>query len=85
MIYISHLCATRLCLLATRLQYDVYLDDEMLVSDAPFKGQAVQALGMYNYHHHAAWFDEIFVGEDDDQSFRFGRHFTSTSLDKFVH
>lgn len=52
------------------MQYDVYLDDEMLVSDAPFKGQGVQALGMYNYHHHTAWFDEIFVGRDDDQAFR---------------
>lgn len=42
----------------------------MLVSDAPFKGQGVQALGMYNYHHHTAWFDEIYVGRDDDQAFR---------------
>lgn len=50
--------------------YNVHLNDVEKVYQASFVGETVTALGLYNYHHMATWWDEIYVGIDYTMRFR---------------
>jgi len=50
--------------------YQVYLDDVLLVKKASFRGDAIMTVGLSNHHEQiAAWFDEIYLGEDATMTF----------------
>lgn len=51
------------------LEYDIVVDDVLMVNRATFKAKSIRAVGVYNYHSMTTWFDEIYLGKDDDMSF----------------
>ena len=54
-----------------RPMYEIFLDDSLAVDKTNFDAMAMSSIAVSNYHPDAmAWFDEIFVGEDDTMGFR---------------
>lgn len=51
------------------LEYDIVVDDVLMVNRATFRANSIRAVGVYNYHSMTTWFDEIYLGKDDDMSF----------------
>ena len=49
--------------------YRVRIDDQLVAMDMPFHGSAVTRIGLYMLDAGEAWFDEIFVGNDDSMGF----------------
>ncbi len=49
--------------------YRVRIDDELVALDMPFVGATVSRVGLYLFDAGEAWFDEIFVGNDDTMGF----------------
>ena len=51
------------------MTYNIHIDDELKIFDAPFRSSRLVSVGMYNYDDMDVWFDEIYVGHDDSMYF----------------
>jgi len=53
----------------TNQTYRIRIDDQLVALDMPFHGQAVTRVGVYLFDAGEAWFDELYVGNDDTMGF----------------
>ena len=54
----------------TKNQYTLRLNDIEYATDKSFVGMGVDAIGFFGSDSSTVWFDEVYVGNDDTQSFR---------------
>jgi len=51
------------------MTYNIHIDDELKIFDAPFRSSRLFSIGLYNHDSMDVWFDEIYVGHDDSMNF----------------
>ena len=50
--------------------YNIRLDDVARINQAPFRGVAIDRLGLYTYHNTRLYADEIFAGDEQTTNFK---------------
>ena len=50
--------------------YNIRLDDVARINNAPFRGVAIDRLGIYTYHNTKLYADEIFAGDEQTTNFK---------------